>query len=114
MPAARVGLAALAVLGLFIAWRELEQRFGRTGRPPFRGSLVALAAESLLLTLFAALWFGSLGSGGVALLFLCVGALIELPVRLRTVRGSELPWMAIAAGMTRIVIAGWVLKLVLR
>lgn len=33
------------------------------------------AAEALLVTLFAALWFGSLGSGGWVLLFLLVGAL---------------------------------------
>jgi len=33
------------------------------------------AAEALVVTLFAALWFGSLGSGGWVVLFLLVGAL---------------------------------------
>ena len=33
------------------------------------------AAEALVVTLFAALWFGSLGSGGWVTLFLLVGAL---------------------------------------
>lgn len=33
------------------------------------------AAEALVVALFAALWFGSLGSGGWVVLFLLVGAL---------------------------------------
>jgi hypothetical protein len=35
------------------------------------------AAEALVLTLFAALWFGSLGHGGWVLLFLLLGALVS-------------------------------------
>lgn len=112
MSPTRVGLAALAVLTLLLAWRELERRLGRSS-PQSGGTLVALLVESVLLTLFAGLWFGSLGAGGVVVLFLCVGALIEVPVRLRTARVSELPWMVIGAGVARVVVAGWLLKMIM-
>ena len=39
------------------------------------------AVEALLVVLFAALWFGSLGSGGWVTLFLLVGALAGGPDR---------------------------------
>jgi hypothetical protein len=38
-------------------------------------------AEAAVVTLFAALWFGSLGAGGWWLLFLLVGLLVALPRR---------------------------------
>jgi hypothetical protein len=43
-----------------------------------RGALLP-AGEALLLTLFGALWFGSLGSGAWWLVFALVGALREWP-----------------------------------
>ena len=113
MSFARVGLAALAVLTLLVTWRWLENRLRGSQSPPVRGSLVALSAESALLTLFAGLWFGSLGSGGVVWLFLVVGALMEIPLRLRSQALPALPWMAVVSGIVRIVIAGWILKLVM-
>lgn len=39
--------------------------------------------EAILLTMFAALWFGSLGHGGWAVLFTVIGLLVEGPARLR-------------------------------
>ncbi|MDP3911044.1 MAG: hypothetical protein Q8Q14_11700 [Gemmatimonadales bacterium] len=39
-------------------------------------------AEAVVLTLFAALWFDSLGAGGWGLLFFLVGLLIAFPRRL--------------------------------
>jgi hypothetical protein len=39
-------------------------------------------AEAAVVTLFAALWFDSLGSGGWWLLFLLVGVLVAFPRRL--------------------------------
>jgi hypothetical protein len=106
----RVGLAALAILTFFMAWRWLALRLGARESP---GSISALALESLLLTLLAGLWFGSLGSGGVTVLFAVVGALIEVPIRARDRGVAGLPWWSVAGGMARIVIAGWILKLVI-
>jgi hypothetical protein len=109
----RVGLAILAVLTLFLIWRWLELRFDGSRSPPARGSLAALSTESILLTLFAGLWFGSLGAGGVVWLFLLLGALMEIPLRLRSQAWAELPWKSVAAGIGRIVVAGWVLKAIM-
>lgn len=113
MSFARVGLAFLAVLTLFLAWRWLELKLGVNRSPPARGSLVPLSTESILLTLFAGLWFGSLGSGGFVWLFVVVGALMEIPLRLRSQALAELPWKSVIAGLGRIVLAGWVLKLIM-
>ena len=44
-----------------------------------RRSALLPAGEALLLTLFGALWFGSLGSGAWWLVFALVGALREWP-----------------------------------
>ena len=41
----------------------------------FRAAWLPATAEALLLTLLAALWFGSLGHGGWVVLFLLLGAL---------------------------------------
>ena len=46
-----------------------------------RRSALLLAGEALLLTLFGALWFGSLGSGAWWLVFALVGALREWPAQ---------------------------------
>ena len=112
MAFSRILLAFVAVTGFFTAWRELERRIG--GAPgEIRPSLSALAAEGALLTLFAGLWFGSLGAGGAPLLFLLLGALMEVPPRLRGRPLDPLPWKLIAGGIVRIMIAGLILALVL-
>jgi hypothetical protein len=67
--------------------------------------------EAALLTLFASLWFDSLGSGGWWLLFALVGALATIPSWLSS--RPELPRRARAAGacadIARYVAAGAIL-----
>lgn len=68
------------------------------------------AAEALLLTLLAALWFGSLGHGGWVLVFLLLGALTGggdrwvRHRRLATPAGPELG--RFAAGLLKYLLAG--------
>jgi hypothetical protein len=65
--------------------------------------------EAALLTLFASLWFDSLGSAGWWLVFLLVGALATLPLWLRT-RPEQPPRPTLIAGacvdLARYVVAG--------
>jgi hypothetical protein len=71
--------------------------------------------EGLLFTLFAALWFGSLGSGEWVLLFLMLALFIQLPHRLRDAVQRSRPAglaMAVAAGVFRLLVAGGILALV--
>lgn len=73
-----------------------------------------ILSESLLLALFAALWFGSLGHGGWWLLFLVLGALMEGPVRVRhrtePAPGDHRPWVDALLAVARLVIAGGLLS----
>ena len=71
MSLGRVVVAAAPVLALFVAvaWPQY-------GRPTARATLVCVG-ETAVLTLLAALWFGSLGSGGWWLVFLLVGVLVS-------------------------------------
>ena len=64
-----LGFAPVAVLFLLLGW------FSARRRPTGPVSLV-LIAEAFVVTLFAALWFGSLGHGGWLLVFLLVGLLV--------------------------------------
>lgn len=111
MALSRLLIGFAAVIGLLLIWRELERRVLVTALAP--AGIPALAIESALLTLFAGLWFGSLGSGGAILLFLLVGALMEIPTRLRSGPGNPLPWQAMLAGILRVVLAGVLLSVVL-
>ncbi|MGH7531346.1 MAG: hypothetical protein ACREMN_13250 [Gemmatimonadales bacterium] len=70
---------------LLLAWGAVALLFALV--PPIpapreRTELGWRAGEALGLTLFAALWFDSLGAGGWWLLFLLVGLLVALPRRL--------------------------------
>ncbi|HYK83583.1 MAG TPA: hypothetical protein VEU55_10615 [Gemmatimonadales bacterium] len=69
--------------------------------------------EAAVLTLFASLWFDSLGSGGAWLLFLLVGVLVVVPEWRPSFRVPELPRRALLVGMgadlARYVIAGAIL-----
>jgi len=112
MAFSRILLAFVAVTGFFTAWRVLERRIRGTPGDS-RPAPTALAVEAGLLTLFAGLWFGSLGAGGAPLVFLLLGALMEVPSRLRGGPLSPLPWKPIAAGIGRIMIAGLILERVL-
>ncbi len=75
MTLTRLGLAAALVSVLFLA-----AAWYRGGRLP-TGAVVVVLAEAGVLTLLAALWFGSLGNGGWPLLFLLLGALVAGPER---------------------------------
>lgn len=112
----RIVLGWAAVTLLFALWSEAARRLKQMPGPAlaaFKADLSANAAEALLLTLFAGLWFGSLGSGGAWLLFLVVGALMEIPARLRSHPVGEVPWKAVGIGILRIMAGGVVLSFVL-
>jgi uncharacterized membrane protein YfcA len=112
MAFSRVLLAFVGVTGFFGAWSEFERRL----RPPpgdRRPAVWVLGVEAGLLTLFAGLWFGSLGAGGSPLLFLLLGALMEVPSRLRGRASSPLRGKPIAGGIVRIMLAGLILEWVL-
>ncbi len=81
--------------------------------PALRGALGPVTIEAALLTLFAGLWFGSLGSGGGLTLFIVVGALMEIPSRLRQRTEGVAPWKPMVGGVIRIVIAGLLLGAVM-
>ena len=110
-------LLGFAIVTVFLAiWREVERRLNRTpggATPAIMATLPAIATEGALLTLFAGLWFASLGAGDTPLLFLVVGALMEIPAQLKSHQVRELPWKLIAAGIVRIVGAGVVLGYVI-
>jgi uncharacterized membrane protein YfcA len=112
MAFSRILLACAAVTAFFAAWRALEQQIRNTGEE-LRPVLPTLAVEAGLLTLVAGLWFGSLGAGGTPLLFFLLGALMEVPSRLRGRPLRPLPWKPIAGGIVRVMIAGLILQLTL-
>jgi hypothetical protein len=92
-------LVAWAVVGAWLAaWSFGERRVIGAGSPS-AAELAPLAGEALLLVLFAALWFGSLGSGAWWLVFLLLGGLMAWPVRS----------LAGAARIARVVVAGGLL-----
>jgi hypothetical protein len=94
-------LLAWAVVGAWLAiWAFGERRMTGAGGPS-PAELAPLAGEALLLALFAALWFGSLGSGSWWLVFLL---LMAWPVRSLTG----------VARIARVVVAGGLLAWVLR
>jgi hypothetical protein len=68
----------------------------------------------LVLTLFASLWFDSLGSGGWWLLFLLVGILVVVPEGLRSVGRPDVPPKALIVGacadLARYLVAGAILS----
>jgi hypothetical protein len=79
MALSRLALAWLAVTAWLLLWESLVSRVGTTrGDSRLRRTRVFLV-EALLLTLFGALWFGSLGTGAWWLVFGLVGALREWP-----------------------------------
>jgi hypothetical protein len=92
-------LLAWAVVGVWLAiWALAERRVTGAGSLS-AAELAPLAGEALLLALFAALWFGSLGSGAWWLVFLLLGGLMAWPVRS----------LAGAARVARVVAAGGLL-----
>ena len=98
----RIALAWIVIVAWLVAWSVVERRLGGTRAPGTR-DLRSLAGEALLLALFAALWFGTLGAGTGWLVFLLLGALMEWPVR--TPLGVARVARVIGAGA----LSGWVL-----
>jgi hypothetical protein len=97
-----IALAWGVVAAWLVVWDIAERRL--TGARGSRAmQLWWPAGEALLLTLLAALWFGSLGAGGWGLVFLLLGALREWPPR--TALG--------VARVARVVVAGGILARVL-
>ena len=109
------GYAAVAIwfLGFELVERKLPGAQGSGLRAPWTTYLV----DALLFTLFASLWFASLGHGGWVLLFTLLGILLEGPGRYRdqpagfdtTRRG----WLRLLLGTVRIVGAGGLLATIL-
>ena len=99
-------LLAWAVVGAWLAaWALAERRITGLGRSPSAAELAGrLAGEALLLALFGALWFGSLGSGAWWLVFALLGALMAWPVAT----------LLSAARIVRVVVAGGLLAWTLR
>jgi len=100
----RLALAWLPVALWFLAVDWGARRFAARpapDAPPLRPNY-RLALEALLVTLFASLWFDSLGSGGWWVLFLLVGAIAAgLPRRPA--------WRAALIDVGRYVVAGGIL-----
>jgi hypothetical protein len=92
-------LLAWAVVGAWLAMWAFGERRVTGGGNWSVAELAPLAGEALLLALFAALWFGSLGSGAWWLVFLLLGGLMTWPVRS----------LAGAARIARVVVAGGLL-----
>ena len=113
MSLVRLALAAVAVAAWYSAWALGERRIlGGTAAPRYLREL----AEALLLTAFAALWFGSLGHGGWWLLFAVLALLIEGPIRARQRAGlpaDPAPARALLFGILRLLGAGLILSLLL-
>lgn len=113
-------LSGWALVALwFLAWQAGAKRRARgVGTAPPGSALVARLLmpmlEALLLTLFAAFWFASLGHGGWLLLFAVLGLLIEGAVRLRHATPPagvpptlDLAWCtSTVLGTLRLVVAG--------
>jgi hypothetical protein len=94
----RILLAWVMVAGWLAVWAFGERRLTGAGAPS-AAELAPLSGEALLLALFAALWFGSLGPGAWWLVFLLLGGLMAWPVRS----------LAGAARIARVVVAGGLL-----
>ena len=77
-----VPVAAWFLLAAWAPGRLAPGTFPAKPPPSVRAAGWTLA-EGGVVTLFASLWFDSLGSGGWWLLFLLVGLLVAFPVRLR-------------------------------
>lgn len=119
MPLAVLALGWAAVTAWYLAWDAAARRRRGAGQaaggsswlgPDWRVYMV----EAVLLTLLAALWFGSLGHGGWVLLFLLLGAMTEWAAR---TRGSPrlLPGAipGFLGGVARTVVAGGLLRWIL-
>ena len=74
MSLTRLCLAAALVALLFLAAARIRSRLNGP-------AVLVCLGEASVLTLLAALWFGSLGSGGWLTVFILLGALVAGPER---------------------------------
>jgi hypothetical protein len=95
MALGRIVLAWAVVAAWLIGWHRAE-RWRSPGRALAPGEFRDLAGEALLVTLFGALWFASLGAGSWWLPFVLTGALREWP--LRSLLGAARIARLVAAG----------------
>lgn len=109
----RLAGGVFGVILWFALWAVVTRKMSGESRPlRFRVEVV----EAILIAMFAALWFASLGHGGWWVLFTVLGLLIEGPIRLRH-RPEEITrvsaWRPILLGTLRLVGAGGILSLLL-
>jgi hypothetical protein len=111
----RFFLGWVAVVAWYLLFELMEQRLigARPEGRLLRARWTTYAADALLLTLLAGLWFASLGHGGWILLFLLIGLLMEGPARSRGKPGG-VEWnrpriIRIGCGVFRVVVAGGLL-----
>ena len=115
MALSEVALGWLLVAVWFVGWEIVAARLERDGNAGgwLRAPAQVYVAEALVLALFGALWFSSLGSGGWVIMFLLLGLLMEWPGPLRRGHRNAVPparrARSTAAGMLRIVGAGAIL-----
>ncbi|HYL54998.1 MAG TPA: hypothetical protein VEU73_05430 [Gemmatimonadales bacterium] len=120
MTLGRLALAWLAVavwtmavtfgVTLLVAAKPVDQTAALAVIP--KSLLTWRLVEALVLTLCAALWFGSLGSGGWWLLFLLIGVLAIGPRWQSAFNRSHL--VEVLADLARYVVAGAILAWLLR
>lgn len=93
MALGRILLAWIAVTAWLLGWWWAERRKKAGLR---RRELGDIAGEALLVSLFGALWFASLGAGAWWLPFLLVATLREWPIR--SIRGGLRIFRLLCAG----------------
>jgi hypothetical protein len=98
-----LGWLPVAAVFLLATWATHGRRL------PMAAGIVS-CGEALVVTLLAALWFASLGSGGWPLLFLLLGTLVagsERGLRSAFLRSeSPFSWSGFAVGVARYMAAG--------
>ncbi len=110
-----IGISWLLVAGWFLIWEVAAARLERRGNAGgwFRTPVQIYLAEALLLTLFGALWFGSLGTGGWPIMFGLLGLLMEWPGPLRSGHRTPIPpgrrARVTGAGILRVIAAGTIM-----
>lgn len=112
MGLSRIVLAWVVVTGWLVLWEAIGRQAGRGGGGPWlRAPAWHYAGEALLLTLFGALWFASLGPGGWWLVFALAGAIAQWPPAAERRARRRLPREVAGRvlGVLRIVVAGGLL-----